>query len=525
MQLGRLNYEAGDYAVAERELLAVDRYFQQKPPPRANYTLDLQRFLYELYQDLGRYEAAFFRLKRYEALKDSLNKAQKRELRDELMTRYDVERKEQAINILSKEKALQAEENRMQRVGLWLGGCITALIVLALALIVRQSRERKRHNEALQRQKNLLKATNDALTEKNLSILQQKEEIGAQAEQISAQRDDLDRALRELQDLHQFKDAVTGSLVHDLKNPLNAILAFSQTEDLNHYKEPFEQAARQMLTLTLNMLDVQKFEQAEVRLDLQPARLRNLARAAAAQTAFLAEARGLTVVNDVPAEIVVEADGEMIVRVFVNLLTNAIKFSPPESAIRVSAILGGGFAEIRVSDSGPGIPEDKLEAVFEKFAQAEPVAAGAARSTGLGLAFCKLAVEAHGGTIRAESAPEEGATMVLRLPAKSASSLPEAMTVEPQERARAELVRLDASALGPEIATALREAVNLLERLDVYETSEIDAALDLLEGAGIKALDAWRVRTADAAFAANETRFRELLAEAKAALAAAATNL
>jgi two-component system sensor histidine kinase/response regulator len=105
--------------------------------------------------------------------------------------------------------------------------------------------------------------------------------------------------------------------------------------------------------------------------------------------------------------------------VIANLVANAVKFtpSPGEILVRVAAAAAGH--RVSVADTGPGIPVEYHEKIFEKFGQAEASQAGAQRSSGLGLTFCKLAVEAHGGRIGVESAIGKGSTFWFTLPAES----------------------------------------------------------------------------------------------------------
>jgi two-component system sensor histidine kinase/response regulator len=112
----------------------------------------------------------------------------------------------------------------------------------------------------------------------------------------------------------------------------------------------------------------------------------------------------------------VHADPDLLRRVLENLVDNAIRHAPPQSAIRLSTSAGDGATLIRVADQGRGVPAEQRDKVFEAFAQGSAEAALSFRTTrGLGLAFCKIAVEAHGGTITIEDA-QPGAVFCIRLP-------------------------------------------------------------------------------------------------------------
>jgi two-component system sensor histidine kinase KdpD len=109
-------------------------------------------------------------------------------------------------------------------------------------------------------------------------------------------------------------------------------------------------------------------------------------------------------------------DGVQIQQVLVNLLDNAIKFSPSESPIQITASLVTETLEVRVSNTGDGIPSDELNRIFDRFYRAKPGRSSGAPGTGLGLAICKGIVEAHGGHIMAQSIPGGETTILFRLP-------------------------------------------------------------------------------------------------------------
>jgi two-component system sensor histidine kinase/response regulator len=117
-----------------------------------------------------------------------------------------------------------------------------------------------------------------------------------------------------------------------------------------------------------------------------------------------------------PASVTVVADRELVLRVVQNLLGNALKFTPSDGWIRLGIEPDENRVCVRVRDNGPGIPAEYRERIFEKFGQVEARANGQKHSTGLGLTFCKLAVEAHGGSIGVESEIGKGSTFWFMLP-------------------------------------------------------------------------------------------------------------
>ena len=126
------------------------------------------------------------------------------------------------------------------------------------------------------------------------------------------------------------------------------------------------------------------------------------------------QALALEIAPDLPQ---IEADRDRIRQVLVNLLTNANEYCPQGANIGVKARRAGAEVEIDVIDDGPGIPEQQLEHIFERFSRGDAGETQRVGGTGLGLAISKSLIELHGGTIGAESTPGEGSTFRIRLPA------------------------------------------------------------------------------------------------------------
>jgi two-component system phosphate regulon sensor histidine kinase PhoR len=122
----------------------------------------------------------------------------------------------------------------------------------------------------------------------------------------------------------------------------------------------------------------------------------------------------LAITVDIPPDLCVLADGEMLARVLANLLHNALKFTPPDGRIDVDARKEGENVIVSVADTGPGIPREELARIFERFYKVDR--ARGQSGTGLGLAIARHIVEGHGGRIWAESEPGHGATLRFTLP-------------------------------------------------------------------------------------------------------------
>ena len=256
--------------------------------------------------------------------------------------------------------------------------------------------------------------------------------------EINKQSEELKSSNAKLLELDQFKESMTGMIVHDLKNPLNAIIGISSMNDEDEGMRMIHTAGHQMLNLVMNILDVQKFENAEIKLNLSKINLLHTAEAAVAQIKLLVEQKKQKLNNLIHNSFFVEIDNELITRVFVNIFTNAIKYTPNGGKIEILAKLiesddknAQKYLQVDITDSGQGIPKDKLNTVFEKFGQVEAKKSGNVRSTGLGLTFCKMVVEAHGGKIWVESEMGTGSTFSFTLPLVSGdATLPQYADLE-----------------------------------------------------------------------------------------------
>jgi two-component system sensor histidine kinase GlrK len=132
----------------------------------------------------------------------------------------------------------------------------------------------------------------------------------------------------------------------------------------------------------------------------------------------LVEARKISLEAKVSEELpLLKMDGERILQALRNLVGNALKFTPPGGQITVSTRLANSKIEVAVTDTGPGIPEENLTTIFEKFHQAPFKYSSQTKGTGLGLAIVKHIITAHGGKVWAESQPGKGSTFIFQLPA------------------------------------------------------------------------------------------------------------
>ncbi len=233
------------------------------------------------------------------------------------------------------------------------------------------------------------------------------------------------RDVTEEREAERTRRDLDSMIVHDLRGPLTVILGSLETimeKDIGPLTEPqramlrlAQESAERMQGLVNTLLDIRRLEAGKMPLHFAPESLAAMAHAALDHVAPLARESGQTMALGVPPGLPpVHADAETLTRVLENLLTNAVKFSYPGGTVRVLAEVEGEYVHCRVVDRGMGIPKAELERIFEKFVQVS--SPGKRRGTGLGLAFCRLAVEAHGGRIWAESEEGKGSTFHFTIP-------------------------------------------------------------------------------------------------------------
>lgn len=224
--------------------------------------------------------------------------------------------------------------------------------------------------------------------------------------------------------LSEDKDRMMGMLSHDIRNPLTVIMAYSillaadPDEKLNELGKIMERKSRYALALVNNLLDAQAIESGSIVMPLQRVNLALALRESVANFAPSAEVRHIRLeVSCSRDDLHLSTDPIRFEEIMNNLISNALKFSPDGSAVRIAASDVNGNIEIAVSDSGPGITPEDQQKLFKPFGTTGTRPAGGEKSTGLGLYIIKKLLDLHRGTIAVDSTPGRGATFTLRFPA------------------------------------------------------------------------------------------------------------
>jgi len=269
------------------------------------------------------------------------------------------------------------------------------------------------------------------------------------------------------------------------------------------------QSGKQMLNMVLNILDVYKYEDAKMELSTADVSLLALSENAVGEVLFLAKIKNIEIINNIENTIAVKADKDICERIFTNILTNAIKYTPNNGKIILNCelqikneISQKQFVIVKITDTGKGIAKDKLHWVFEKFGQVEAKNSGNVRSTGLGLTFCKTATQAHGGEINVESEEGQGTTFWFTLPVGEK----EIKFAEIQKKQQSNIISL--SSKDKEI---LKPYTEKLKKLMVYEASGIEKVLKQVDNENSKTVEYWIEQIRNYTDAMNEEKYNELI--------------
>lgn len=215
--------------------------------------------------------------------------------------------------------------------------------------------------------------------------------------------------------------------VHDLKNPLAAVLGFSDLskketniETIHEYNGYVKQAADKMLEIVEGLLKTSLMEMNQIKLACIPVHFSEIIDSVVAGNKVQAEKKKQTLTVNIIGDPIINADPVKLGEALDNLVSNAIKYSPPEEEIDIVIKEESGMAHFEVKDNGPGLTEDEQERVFEKFSRLSAQPTGGETSTGLGLSISKKLVELHGGVIKAESkGKQKGSTFSVKMPLAS----------------------------------------------------------------------------------------------------------
>ncbi|MBH0230124.1 two-component system histidine kinase PnpS [Halobacillus yeomjeoni] len=233
--------------------------------------------------------------------------------------------------------------------------------------------------------------------------------------------------ITELKQLEQMRKDFVANVSHELKTPITSIRGFSETlldgamKDeamLEQFLQIILKESGRLQSLIQDLLELSKLEKEDFHLNIEEMDFQRLLNDLLPIVNQHAEKKGVTIHTDIKGTTKVEGDTSRLKQVFMNLLTNAVNYTPSEGEVSIACTETEDHIVVSVSDNGVGIPEDEISRIFERFYRVDKARSRNSGGTGLGLAIVKHIVEAHQGTIHVESTVNVGTTFQVSIPKK-----------------------------------------------------------------------------------------------------------
>jgi signal transduction histidine kinase len=358
-----------------------------------------------------------------------------------------------------------------------------------------------------------LEMTRDSVSEYAVQKFELVQELEMKNHQIVKQKDDLlkqseklKQAYEEIKKLDAFRQQMFKMIVHDIKNPLNVVLNALETMEVPEKSaEIIRQESYAMLGLVMDILDVNKFEDSKMRINYENINLEEPVNRLIGKFSYLSRSSSVELINMVPELCMISADLRIIERVLENLVSNAVKFTPPGGCVRINASEQGDMVRVEVIDNGIGIPGKLVSQIFDEYVQEETNSAIYTTSTGIGLTYCKFAVEAHGGEIGLISKQGEGTTVWFLLQKGTGKKKINAVPVI--SKASKEKVDLY---LDNRDVVLIRPFLDQIKKTGIYEVSSILRLLGNEIFNSNERLQSWKDAVELAVFSADKKQFSRL---------------
>ncbi|MGF1637971.1 MAG: tetratricopeptide repeat protein [Cyclobacteriaceae bacterium] len=375
---------------------------------------DLNQLISKIYEALGEHQQALIYYRNYALIKDSIINETGIRLANRLRATYELEQKDFEIQQLRKEKKLESEKaDTKKRLNQVLVVSVIVFFILLVIAVVAYIRTKSM----------------------NETLIVQKMQIETQSKEIEKSQKTLIKTNKKLQDINKEKDEIIAMVAHDLRSPLNNIkglLSLVEMEDNSNLsknqKSYFEMAQKSTNTLRdrINrILDLEAINESKVVLKPQIIDVREITEEILVNFKEAAYKKNINLVSDnVKTEVYVYVDRNYLLQIFENLVSNAIKFSPPDKSIFLKLTYSDDLVRIHVKDQGPGIKAEDQKKLFSKYQQLTAKPTGDEQSSGLGLAIVKKYTEAMGGKVWCVSNPGNGAEFIVEFPKSQLHSVP-----------------------------------------------------------------------------------------------------
>lgn len=381
---------------------------------------DIHNQLSEIYAANNDYAKAYMNHKLYKELSDSIYKDENLKKIIELEYTYKFEKEKQDIELEQQKKdAFQAAEKKHQKTIMltFLGG----FILMSLLAFIIYSLYRMKHKTNI-----MLTKQQQEIQEKNNELLQLNKEISTQKDEITIINTQIELKNSKLKELNETKDMFFGIIAHDLKNPFNTILGFSDLlmdscnqfdqEKTMNYVGMMHESAENAYRLLENLLEWSMSQTGKIKYKPGNLLVNDLVVENKKLYENLSKAKNISIHNQIPNNLMVYADYHMLGTILRNLITNALKFTPKGGSISITSDLLNNGIEITVSDTGIGIDEETENKLFKINEKVSTLGTEQETGTGLGLLLCKEFVEKHDGKIWVESKPNKGSQFKFFLP-------------------------------------------------------------------------------------------------------------
>ncbi len=398
-QIGAIYFEMGNYAQAEQNInsaIAIAKEIGALEQLQENY-----KILSSIYEGTGNFEKALAFKNQFISIKDSLFNVEKSKQIEELQVRFDTEKKQDAIASLQKDAEINTLKLNQQKTlrNIIIGISAAALLFLWFAFNRYKQGQRAKQAEE----------------EKQRAVLEERKRTELEKQRVA-----------ELQKIDKLKDEFLANTSHELRTPLVGIVGLTESlQDGVAGKLPSEalenlemiaNSGRRLSHLVNDILDFSKLRNQDLELSKAPVDVYAISNIVLRLSQPLLKDKQLKFINSIPKNVpLVEADENRLQQIMHNLVGNAIKFTE-KGYISLFAEVKGDLLSISISDTGIGIPSDKINDIFNSFEQGDGSVQREYGGTGLGLSVTKQLVELHGGTITVSSEIGKGSIFSFTLP-------------------------------------------------------------------------------------------------------------
>ena len=407
----------GDIYLKTGKLIEAGEYYKQSV--KSAKILGTKEELYpsyqrlsEVYEKRGNYREAYKYHKLYSATKDQFIKSSNAEKVSEIETRYQTDKKEKEIELLTKNQQIQNLKLSNQQT-------FTAGLMVVLALIIGFSIILyKRYVD----KRNM----NKVLEERNKQIEAQKNELKDINEKLSYANDRLRVSETDLKHVNATKDKFFSIIAHDLKGPFSSLLGLTQIlsedaqsmteDDMKKIGQGIYNASRKAYALTENLLEWARAQLNMINIKREFFDFNELVHNNEKLYKSNMQAKGITLDHDLCEQSTVNSDKDMVDFALRNLISNAIKFTRKEGKIKISSTVEKEFLKVQVADTGVGIPEEDLHNLFKIESTFTKTGTEEEEGTGLGLVLVREFIEKIGGEISVESKVDEGTKFTFTIP-------------------------------------------------------------------------------------------------------------